>query len=100
MIIEIGNYHFDFFIVAAYSQIIPKEILKIRSSAQSASIPLLPKYRGASPIQTAILNGDEITGTTLYLMDEQIDNGPILTTSHLPLATSETYESLLKNWRN
>ena len=94
---KIKNPIFDFFIVAAYSQIIPKEILKIPQLGAIGIHPsLLPKYRGASPIQTAILNGDEITGTTLYLMDEQIDNGPILTTSHLPLATSETYESLLK----
>ena len=87
----------DFFVVAAYSKIIPKEILKIpRFGTIGVHPSLLPKYRGPSPIQTAILNGDEITGTTLYLMDEKIDNGPILATSHLPIDNSDNYETLMK----
>ncbi|MBI5079659.1 hypothetical protein HZB06_03290, partial [Candidatus Wolfebacteria bacterium] len=57
----------------------PKEILAIpRLGTIGVHPSLLPKYRGSSPIQTAILNGDEITGTTLYFIDEKMDHGPIL----------------------
>ncbi|MEK7062177.1 MAG: methionyl-tRNA formyltransferase [Patescibacteria group bacterium] len=81
---KIKNPIFDFFIVAAYSKLIPKEILKIpRLGAIGIHPSLLPKYRGATPIQTAILNGDEITGTTLYLMDEKMDHGAILASREL-----------------
>jgi len=69
----------DFFIIAAYSKIIPKEILSIpRLGAIGVHPSLLPKHRGPTPIQTAILNGDKEFGTTLYLVDEQIDHGPII----------------------
>lgn len=87
--------NWDFFVVAVYSQIIPKEILEIpRLGTIGVHPSLLPKYRGASPIQTAILNGEETTGTTLYLMDEKLDSGLILATNHLSIATNETYKSL------
>ena len=56
----------------------------------------MPKYRGPSPIQSAILNGEEITGTTVFLMDEKVDHGPILATSQLPIATNDNYKLLMK----
>lgn len=69
----------DLFIVAAYSKIIKKEILDIPKLGTIGIHPsLLPKYRGSSPIQSALLNGETETGVTLYLIDEKIDNGPIL----------------------
>ena len=69
----------DLIVLAAYGQIIPKEILKIpKYGCLNVHPSLLPKYRGPSPIQTAILNGDEKTGVTIILMDEKIDHGPIL----------------------
>lgn len=72
-------YNCDIFIVAAYNKIIPKEILEIpRLGTIGVHPSLLPKYRGASPIQSVILNGEIETGTTLYLMDEKVDHGPIL----------------------
>jgi len=75
----IPNSSFDFFIVAAYAKILPKEILEIpRLGVIGVHPSLLPKYRGPTPIQTAILNGDEKTGTTLFLIDEKVDRGPIL----------------------
>ncbi|PJA41734.1 methionyl-tRNA formyltransferase [Candidatus Wolfebacteria bacterium CG_4_9_14_3_um_filter_37_9] len=103
--LEIGNWKLeideikpDFAIVAAYSQIIPKEILKIPQLGTIGVHPsLLPKYRGASPIQNAILNGDEITGTTLYLMDEKIDHGPILAKRELEFPISNFQFSKLYN---
>ena len=92
---QIPNSKFDFFVVAAYAKIIPKEILEIpRLGAIGVHPSLLPKYRGSSPIQAAILNGDEKTGTTLFLMDEKVDHGPILAKSEIQISKSETYESL------
>ncbi len=92
--LQITNYKPDFFIVAAYGQILPKEILEIpRFGTIGVHPSLLPKYRGPSPIQTAILSGDEITGVTLYLMDERIDSGPILAKREL-----ENYELGIMNY--
>jgi len=69
----------DLFIVAAYAQIISKKILEIpRLGTIGVHPSLLPKYRGSSPIQSAILNGEEKTGVTLYLMDEKMDHGSII----------------------
>ena len=66
-------------ILISYGQIIPPEILKIPSKGCLNLHPsLLPKYRGASPIQYTILNGEKETGVTLILMDEKIDHGPII----------------------
>jgi methionyl-tRNA formyltransferase len=74
---ELGG--IDFAVVAAYSQIIPKNILDVLPAKFMGVHPsLLPRHRGASPIQSAILEGDEVTGVTLYLLDEKMDHGPIL----------------------
>jgi len=92
----ITNYQADFFIVAAYAQILPKEILSIpKLGAIGVHPSLLPKYRGPTPIQTAILNGDEETGVTLYLMDEKIDHGAILANRKAPIA-NRNYKELEK----
>jgi methionyl-tRNA formyltransferase len=55
---------------------------------------LLPRHRGATPLQSVILADDKITGTTLMLMDEELDHGPILAQSKYELRTDETYETL------
>ncbi len=67
----------DFIIVAAYGQILPQEILDI-APCINLHASLLPKYRGASPIQESILNDDEYTGVTAMLMDIGLDSGDIL----------------------
>jgi len=70
----------DLFLVASYGKIIPKEILDIPIyGALNVHPSLLPKLRGASPIQSAILNNErDAVGITIILMDEKIDNGPIV----------------------
>lgn len=69
----------DFFVVAAYSKILPKMVLELpRLGTLGVHPSLLPLYRGASPIQSAILHGEKETGTTIYLMDEKADHGPVL----------------------
>jgi len=67
----------DFIIVAAFGQILPKIILDI-APCINLHASILPKYRGASPIQTALLNGDKTTGVTAMLMDIGLDTGDIL----------------------
>jgi len=69
----------DLFIVAAYGQKITKEILAIPKYVSLNVHPsLLPKYRGSSPVQAAIYNGDEETGVTIMLVDEEMDHGPVI----------------------
>ena len=82
-------------IIAAYGKILPKEILDIPSRGFiNVHGSLLPHYRGASPIQTAILNGEKETGVTIMEVDEEMDHGPTLANSQWPIADSDTYESL------
>jgi len=85
----------DLLIVVAYGQIIPQAILDISKYGNINVHPsLLPLYRGASPIQSAILNGEQETGVTIMLMDEKMDHGPILNQIKYPLTGEETNESL------
>lgn len=68
----------DFFIVVAFGMIIPQHILDIpKYGSINIHYSLLPKYRGASPIQESLLHGDKETGVTLIKMDEELDHGPI-----------------------
>ena len=72
----------DFIIVAAYGQILPKDILDI-APCINLHASLLPKYRGASPIQESLLNDDSYTGVTSMLMEEGLDSGDILAFQYL-----------------
>jgi len=85
-------------VVASYGKIIPKEILKIpKYGCLNVHASLLPKYRGPSPVQAAILNNDKETGVTIILMDEKIDHGPIVANSKFRIPNPKiTYEQLLK----
>ncbi len=74
----------DYIIVAAYGQILPKEILDI-APCINLHASLLPKYRGASPIQESLLNDDEFTGVTSMLMEEGLDSGDILGLQYLKI---------------
>jgi len=87
----------DIFVVASYGKIIPKNILDIpRHGSVNAHGSLLPKYRGASPIQTAIVNGEEKTGITLILMDAGMDTGDILKQQEIEIYADDTYKTLLE----
>jgi len=86
----------DFIVVAAYGQILPKNILEI-APCINLHASLLPKYRGASPIQTAILNMDSISGVTAMKMDVGLDTGDVLAYSVLNiegLNSIELFENL------
>jgi len=78
---------FDFAVVAAYSKIIPHSVIKLFPKGVIGVHPsLLPKYRGATPIQSAILAGEKETGVTLYSIDEKVDHGAILANSKFQMA--------------
>lgn len=95
--LPMGDKYLDFFVVAAYAKIIPAEILKIPKLGIIGVHPsLLPKYRGATPIQSVILNGEKETGVSLYLMDEKMDHGEIIATRVLPIANRVSYETLMR----
>ena len=87
----INNYDPDVIIVAAYGQIIPKTVLDApKYGCVNIHGSLLPKYRGASPIQQSVLNGDKVTGVTTMLMDVGIDTGDILLTKETEIGENET----------
>lgn len=90
--IEQIRYHKpDVIVVAAYGQILPKEVLEIPTKAcLNIHASLLPKYRGASPIQAALAKGDSETGVTIMWMDEGLDTGDILLQEKLTIRSHDT----------
>ena len=85
----VKNLQPDLAVTAAFGMIFPKEILEIPKYGFINVHPsLLPKYRGPTPIQTAILNGDKETGVSLFLIDEEMDHGPILAKRELEFPIS------------
>ncbi len=85
----------DIIVVAAFGQILPQRILELpRYCCMNIHASLLPKYRGASPIQWAVLNGDPISGVTAMRMDAGLDTGDIMAQTQVTLAPDETAGSL------
>ena len=85
----------DVFIVAAFGQILSKEILDMpKYGCVNIHASLLPKYRGAAPINWAIINGEKETGVTIMQMNEGVDTGDMLTRVVVPIAPKETAETL------
>lgn len=85
----------DFGLVAAYARIIPQEVIEaFKLGIVGVHPSLLPKHRGPSPIQFAILAGDEKTGTSLFMIEAGVDSGPILAQSEVDLG-SKYYTDLL-----
>lgn len=85
----------DLIILAAYGKIIPPQILNLLKYGALCIHPsLLPKYRGASPVQAAIISGDRETGVTIIQMDEKMDHGPILTQFKEEIKENDTAGSL------
>ena len=84
-------------IVAAYGKILPLGILSFPEyGCINVHASLLPRWRGASPIRMAILNGDEKTGVTIMLMDEGVDTGDVLSKKSVKIKNTDTYGSLMK----
>ena len=85
----------DVMVVAAFGQIITKEILEMpKYGCINVHASLLPAYRGAAPIQWAVINGDKESGVTIMQMDEGIDTGDMIEKAVVPIAEDETGGSL------
>ncbi len=85
----------DLMIVAAYAKIIPKKFLEVPKIGTIGVHPsLLPKYRGSSPIQSAVLNGEKETGVSLFMLDEKMDHGEIIAEARLPISEKDNCKSL------
>lgn len=88
---DLLNESFDLGITAQYGGLIPKKILQApRYGILNVHTSLLPAYRGASPIQSAIMNGDTETGITIIHMDEGLDTGPILAQKKITIEPDDT----------
>jgi methionyl-tRNA formyltransferase len=93
---ELKKLNADIFVVVAFS-ILPKEVLAAsRLGAINIHGSLLPKYRGAAPVQWAIANCEKTTGLTIFLLDEKMDHGPVLEQRELKIEQDDTTETLLK----
>ena len=92
---ELKQYEADVYVVAAFGQILSREILDIPPyGSLNIHASLLPKYRGSSPIQRVILDGEEKTGVTIMQMDEGIDTGDMLYKKEIPILPEDDFESL------
>lgn len=95
---ELTDLSADFFVVASFGQILPPKLLSIpKIAAVNIHPSLLPLYRGPSPIQSAILNGDPATGVTFIKMDDRVDHGPIIDQFEANIEKGDTFESLAKS---
>ena len=92
---ELRKYHADVMVVIAFGQILPKEILELTPyGCINVHASLLPKYRGAAPIQWSIIEGERVTGVTTMQMDEGLDTGDMIMKTEIPIAADETGDSL------
>lgn len=95
VVAELQTIKCDFIVVAAYGQILPKEILD-HAPCINLHASILPQYRGASPIQQTLLNGDSKTGVTAMLMDVGLDTGDIIKISEIEVSDDEMVSSLFE----
>jgi len=92
---KLKEQHPDIAILASFGAIVSKSVLDIfKYGVLNIHPSLLPKYRGPTPVQTAILKGDKTTGVTIIKLDEQVDHGPILAQKKEAILENDTAESL------
>jgi methionyl-tRNA formyltransferase len=92
---EIARERYDLFALASYGKILPQMLLDLpRLGALNVHPSLLPKYRGATPIQSAIANGDTHTGVSIMLMDAGMDTGDLVLQESVEIGLDETYGEL------
>lgn len=91
LFIELSKTNWDLFVVVAYGKIIPEHIINLpKFGTINVHYSLLPKYRGASPVESAILNGDKFTGMTIQKMKFKLDSGDILVTKEVDIGPNDT----------
>ncbi len=87
----------DFIVVFSFGLILPKEVLEIpRYGCINIHASLLPKWRGASPVQHALMNNDKVTGYTFIIMNERLDEGKIIYKEKINIDTTDDYSTLLQ----
>jgi len=92
---RLREFEADLFVVAAYGQILSPELLSIpRLGAVNLHASLLPKYRGAAPIQYAVMCGETETGVTIFQIEPGLDTGPVLGMARTAITETETYGQL------
>jgi len=92
---ELSAYKPDVAVVAAYGKILPKDVLDVPAHGSlNVHGSLLPRFRGAAPIQWAIASGDEKTGVCLMKMDEGMDTGPVIARAETPIGPADTSATL------
>ncbi len=95
--LKLSTLNFELFIVVAYGKILPEEILNLpKFGSINIHYSLLPKYRGASPVESAILNGEEETGVTIQKMVYEMDAGAIIAQEKVKILPDETAPELRK----
>jgi len=92
---KLRNLKADIFIVVSYGKILPKEIIGLPEfKTLNVHFSLLPKYRGASPIQYALLRGETQTGTSIFVLDEKMDTGPIVAQETVSIDPDDNFITL------
>jgi methionyl-tRNA formyltransferase len=92
---QLRDLNADIFVVVAYGKILPMEVINLpKYKTINVHFSVLPKYRGPSPIQFALLNGDEQTGTSIFLLDQKIDDGPLLGQEIVNIDAGDNYFTL------
>ncbi|MDE6357956.1 MAG: methionyl-tRNA formyltransferase [Eubacteriales bacterium] len=92
---ELEKLNADIFVVAAYGQILTEKVLNIpKYRCINVHGSLLPKYRGAAPIQWSIINGEEKTGVTIMYMEKGLDSGDMILKKEIEITKDDTYKSL------
>ena len=92
---ELKKYNADIMVVIAFGQILPKEILQMTPyGCINVHASLLPKYRGAAPIQWAVIDGEKVSGVTTMQMNEGLDTGDMIQKTEVEITPDETGESL------
>ena len=87
----------DILFVVAYGQILPKRLLEIpKLYPLNVHFSLLPKYRGSTPVNTALLNGDEVSGTSVMVMDEELDSGDVILSGECAVSESDNATTLFE----
>lgn len=95
LITSLEQLNADIFVVVSYGKILPLEIINLpKLKTVNVHFSALPKYRGASPVQEAIKNGDQQTGISIFLLDEKMDTGPVLSVSIYNIDPDDTFFSL------
>ena len=95
--LQLSTFNFELSVVVAYGKIFPEWLINLpRLGTLNIHYSLLPTYRGASPVQSAILNGDKITGVTIQQMQNKLDAGPIIAQEEVVIDPNEKTPELLK----